>query len=76
MKIKSIEDVKTLFSLLDNGDVIITKDKDWSQFKNESGFSGGAIDYPAFVDKATIIDNGTFLNYGGKTICVKISNES
>jgi len=68
VRIKSTEDLKKLFDILDDGDIITVPNKDWNQLPVEwwGGVSGVS---------PTKTDNfGTrwLLNYASKTVIVKL----
>lgn len=70
MKIKSTEDLKKLFDILDDGDTIIVSNEDFLQLEPGTFFFGGNLSYPAY-ENIPKIDTRT-LSYGGKTIFVSV----
>jgi len=71
MKIKSIEDLKKLFDILDDGDTVIVSNKDY--FELEPALIGGNLSYPVYRNIPKIPTNA--MSYGGKTIFISVQEK-
>ncbi len=71
MKIKSTEDLKKLFDILDDGDTVIVSNEDWNQIQAE--WWGGVSNVSP--TKTYIFGTRWLLNFGDKTILIKLKEK-